>query len=357
MIKDIICEASRLTKANEDFVLASVISRDGSAPRGPGAKMLVRRDGSITGTIGGGLVEAEVIKSSVEMISARSSVVRRFIFAADIPAGIDMSCGGEAVVLIQYVDSNNPENASMLSSAEDVFVNPDTHKQTLFVTEVNFDEPLKGEAISTEANVQCYLYSVDAERYERKKPFDELLKQACTSSSDYKSFFPDKRSILVCEALGKPNRVYVCGGGHVGLKTAEAVHAAGFETVVMDDRPEFASVERFPSAREVRVVPDYSDLFSSCIIDERSYVVIVTRGHSYDQKVLRQALETEAKYIGMMGSRNKIKKVFDSLKAEGITDAQLERVYAPIGLAIGAETPAEIAVSITAELIKVKSGK
>jgi xanthine dehydrogenase accessory factor len=145
------------------------------------------------------------------------------------------------------------------------------------------------------------------------------------------------------------------GAGHVGRALAHFVALCDFSVVVVDDRAEFADPERIPDADEVAAVTGFDGVFHDRIIDADSYIVIVTRGHSYDKFVLAQALKTEAGYIGMIGSRRKIALIYQSLLTEGFNRTDLERVHAPIGLAIGGETPEEIAVSITAQLISSRS--
>lgn len=131
----------------------------------------------------------------------------------------------------------------------------------------------------------------------------------------------------------------------------------GFRTIVFDDREEFANRHRFSFAHDVCVCPDYQQLFSDCDVNDDSYVVIVTRGHQHDKTVLVQALRTEAGYIGMIGSRTKRDTLFNELLTEGISRDDLKRVFSPIGLPIGAETPEEIAISIVSELVKERAAK
>ena len=152
-----------------------------------------------------------------------------------------------------------------------------------------------------------------------------------------------------------PTLLHLVGAGHVALATAKVAAFAGFEVVVMDDRCEFASAERYPEAREVRVL----DTFDGCLsgLGPDDYVVIVTRGHLHDRDVLAQALRTEAGYVGMIGSRGKRDAVYRSLLESGFVQSDLDRVFCPIGLAIGADTPEEIAVSIVAEMIGVRAGR
>jgi xanthine dehydrogenase accessory factor len=145
--------------------------------------------------------------------------------------------------------------------------------------------------------------------------------------------------------------------GHCGEKLVHMLHIVGFNTVIIDDREEFANALRFPDADEI-LVPDEMDRpFDEILFNRECYIVIVTRGHLHDETVLRAPLRTDAFYIGMIGSRKKRETIYDHLRADGYTEADIARVYSPIGLPIGAETPEEIAVSITAEMIRVRAEK
>jgi xanthine dehydrogenase accessory factor len=152
-----------------------------------------------------------------------------------------------------------------------------------------------------------------------------------------------------------PGTVYLFGAGHVSRPVAELAASVNFRIVVLDDRSDFANNERFPKADQIIVIPSYDDLFAGLDIGKDSYLVIVTRGHLHDKTVLEQSLRTKAGYIGMIGSRRKQHLVYEELLGKGFTEDDLKRVYNPIGLDICAETPEEIAVSIVAELIKVRS--
>jgi xanthine dehydrogenase accessory factor len=147
--------------------------------------------------------------------------------------------------------------------------------------------------------------------------------------------------------------VYVFGGGHVSEQVAPLAKKVHFKVVIIDDREIFANRERFPEADEV-IVSEFEKCFDQLNIDDSSYIVIVTRGHLYDGIVLEQAVKTNACYIGMIGSKKKIKTLYQNLMKKGISKEALKRVHAPIGLDINSETPEEIAVSIVAQLIKVR---
>jgi xanthine dehydrogenase accessory factor len=154
---------------------------------------------------------------------------------------------------------------------------------------------------------------------------------------------------IFIEPLGSP-LVFIFGAGHIALELAPLVHKVGMGCVVVDDRPQFANRERFPEARQV-VVSDFETCFDKLTITPSSYLVIVTRGHRYDQFVLSRAVRTAATYVGLIGSKAKIGRIFKHLRSEGVAEATLARIRAPIGLDIGCRTPEEIAVSIVAELI------
>lgn len=156
---------------------------------------------------------------------------------------------------------------------------------------------------------------------------------------------------LLDEEFSKENFVYIFGGGHVSLDLTDLLYKIGFKCIVIDDREEFGNKDRFPNAYKI-LVEDYDKIFEKINITKYDYIVILTRGHIYDYIVEKNALKTDAIYIGMIGSKNKIKNLHDKLKSEeGYNDETISRVNAPIGLQIGAETTEEIAVSIAAELI------
>ena len=158
---------------------------------------------------------------------------------------------------------------------------------------------------------------------------------------------------IYIEPIVPTPKVFLFGGGHISLFVSKMSHMVGFQVVVIDDRPQFANKERFPEAEEV-IAEEFPFVFPKLQVTRSAYLVIVTRGHAYDQEVLEWALNKEVRYIGMIGSRKKIQTVYRNLKEKGFTPDQLQRVHAPIGLNIGALTPEEIAVSIVAQMIKIR---
>ena len=158
------------------------------------------------------------------------------------------------------------------------------------------------------------------------------------------------------EPIEPSPELYIIGGGHVGYHLARLAHEVGFRVHVVDDREKFANRERFPTAEEV-VADDIPTWLAAATLPPHAYAVIVTRGHTNDLEALRALAPRELRYLGLIGSRAKIARMYDALTADGVPAEQLTRIHAPIGLDIGAVTPQEIAVSILAELIAVKHGK
>lgn len=157
------------------------------------------------------------------------------------------------------------------------------------------------------------------------------------------------------EDFKERDRAVIFGGGHVAKALEPVLRHIDFETIIVDDRADYANSERFPEAEQTVVCSDFEHCFDDIEVDEDTYLIIVTRGHRGDLTVLRQALRKPFAYLGMIGSRRKNDLLFDQLREEGFTEEQLRQVHAPIGLEIGSETPEEIGISIAAEIIQVRS--
>ena len=251
---DLFEEIVRMRKAGLRGALATIVHTNGSIPSYESSRMLVREDGSIAGTIGGGCVEADVWAAAKEVMAKETP--RKMVFQLNNEASYDngLICGGTL----------------------EVFVEP-------------------------------------------------VLPLPVT---------------------------YIFGGGHISTALAKSANAAGFGIVIIDDREQFANRERFPMAQEVFTSSE--NAFERIAPSASSYVVIVTRGHRDDMRVLAWAVRTRARYVGMIGSRRKVLSVYQALEKEGYLPEEFSRVYAPMGLEIGALSPEEIAISITAELVAVR---
>jgi xanthine dehydrogenase accessory factor len=327
--------------------VATIIAQQGSSPRGPGSKMVVHADGSIAGTVGGGLVEARTIEAARTILSSGTTTMLDFDLSGDIAGGMDMVCGGQVKVLI--------EDIAATAEYQDLFDHL-AHslrrdQRVLLVRDPGFS--------TDSATVSDrFVLHADGSVHGRCSVAPAVLARMIEISRGATlplEMLLEGRSFIV-EPFQIPETVYLFGAGHVSRQVAVVAKIAGFKVVVMDDRPEFANRERFPGAYGVHVIRSFESAFKKLFIDPKSYLVIVTRGHLYDQAVLEQALQTRAGYIGMIGSRRKMETLYRSLMSKGVAAAALERVFCPIGLDIGAQTPEEIAVSIVAELVAVRSG-
>ncbi len=252
---DIYEEIVKLRQQGRRGAVATIVSVRGSIPSFKTAKMLVRDDGSICGTIGGGCVEADVWQAARAVMESEKPRTLTFDLNQDPKYDIGLVCGGTLEIFI--------------------------------------------------------------------------------------------------EPILPPALLYIFGAGHVAVNLYRVAKTSGFDVIVVDDRDAFANRERFPEAREV-IAEDFEVVISRLTPSESSFVVIVTRGHRDDMRVLRWAVQTRARYVGMIGSRRKTIAIYKELQKEGLPAHLFERVHAPVGLDIGAVTPEEIAVSITAELIAIR---
>jgi len=336
--------AISLLEAGESFVQATILASSGSVPRGTGACMLIMRDGKIFGTVGGGALEAGMIKAAPEAFKSKQSQLIHMVLDGNDAVAAGMICGGRATALIDYIDPNAPGNLEFFKAFKQVL--------TAGVPALIATAPPCGNPSVT--RFQCILTG-DGQLLGTEGFAPELTKALMLGGKELSAMSEDGK--LYLRRIGEDGTVYIFGGGHCGEKLAHILHTVGFYTVVIDDREEFANREKFPDADEI-LIPESMDMpFSQFKCGENSYIVIVTRGHKFDELVLRCALRTNAGYIGMIGSAKKRDSIYGNLLSDGYSQSDIDRVTAPIGLPIGDETPEEIAISIAAQLILVRSEK
>ncbi|MGC9966874.1 MAG: XdhC family aldehyde oxidoreductase maturation factor [Syntrophobacteraceae bacterium] len=337
---------AKLLSEGESVVLATILDRSGSAPRSVGSRMAVRANGSILGTVGGGVLEARVQDLASEVFKTRKTMVRKFTLTAEDASRMGMICGGQVRILIDFLDASEDLQGRFYN---DVVAALDAHRQALLVTLIpgeqgDFERPVHGLIVkdgSFTGTLDPALVREVADLFGGRQP--DVVRHG------EQDFF--------VEPLCRQGSVFIFGAGHIGRELAPLSKLVGFRTIVVDDRQEFANRARFPSADAVLVLDSFANAMNGLNIDEESCLVIVTRGHAHDKTVLGLALATKAGYIGMIGSRKKRDAVYEALIEEGFTRDELERVHCPVGLDIKAETPEEIAVSIAAELIQARAGK
>jgi xanthine dehydrogenase accessory factor len=333
---------AELLAGGQSFVVATLFDRVGSAPRMAGAKMVVRPDGSIAGTIGGGRLEADAMRAAREVLATRRSTLQAFDLTSLDVAGTDMICGGRGQILLDFVDAADPASQAVCQAVRQALARGE---KAWLVTALGKD--LAGRQ-------QCLVRKDGslAGRLDADPDFLRKLTAGPAKISIHADALGGPRFLV--EPIRRPTTAFLFGAGHVSQRIAPLCESVGFRTVVLDDRPEFASRERFAAPTELLVVPRF-DALPPLPVDEDSYLVIVTRGHLHDRTVLEQALRTPAGYVGMIGSRRKCGAIFDALLASGFRPEEVARVHAPIGVDILAETPEEIAVSVVGELIKVRA--
>ena len=342
-------EICTLIERHEPFVMATILSQTGSTPRLPGTRMLVRSTGEIIGTIGGGLVEAQAMEAAPALLKKGGGLIASFdLNKPGTKEGMDMICGGEMQVLMEVVTPSEATLEMFSTFLESVAQGA---KAVLVADITGVDE--QGGAVS-----RC-LYTekgtLHGDTGMPRATLETLLEKAGKERSP--SIIQTEQGLFLAEPAFSAGTVYLFGAGHVSMQVAKLTHMVGFRTLVMDDRAEFANADRFETAESVIVTDTFDDCLAPFAMDEESYVVILTRGHSHDQTVLEQAIKTDAGYIGMIGSKKKRTAIYDSMAEKGYSRETLETVHSPIGIAIGGETPEEIAVSIVAELIKERSNK
>jgi xanthine dehydrogenase accessory factor len=266
----------------------------------------------------------------------------------------EMLCGGDVEVFLEPLFPENPEQRQLYEKAENIVRNAGSG---LIATLIDPDLQQEGTApkliVGKDGN---RVGSLPRARLEDLllEEMNEFLRKRKPVLVSYRE--KDGRELHVfVESLAADPVVYIFGGGHVSAQIVPLASHVGFRVVVVDDRQEFASPERFPEASEV-IRTEFKGVVERLPVDKASYMVIVTRGHAHDKSVLEQCLRSGAGYIGMIGSRRKREIVYEKLLEEGFTREDLDRVHSPIGIDIGAETPEEIGVSIVAELIKVRAG-
>lgn len=357
MKKDFFISLNELIEKKQPVLLATIISQHGSSPRGTGSRMALCDCKSQIGTIGGGRIEAIIQEQFTALTEADASKIFDFVLNESEAANLEMICGGSISVL---VDPIKPENNDLSELFFQVSEAINSHKPGWIISRL----PEKGES---QPSQKCFI-TFDGKIFGNWRPvvifkdqFPEKIidkdMEIQLADIDLKSpqILSMDRNKIFWEPIGLLSTVTIVGAGHIAQKLAPLTTLVGFRTIIMDDRQDFINLERFPGVDERVLLDDFEQVFDHVRIDPDSYIVIVTRGHQFDKSVLGQALNTNAGYIGMIGSRRKIKLTFEALSNEGFSLDRLSQVHSPIGLNIGAETPEEIAVSIVAEMIQHRS--
>jgi xanthine dehydrogenase accessory factor len=365
-MRELLAELTRSLQQGRDCVHCSVVETRGSTPQKAGAAMLVFADGGQSGTLGGGCVEAEVKQRALRVLSEGAGRPEVFSFCLDDDYGWDdgLICGGRMTILAQpLVFESVRECGSSTGSGPTLTL---SHSPTLPLSHAyyrRFHELVQRGQGCTEAIVVTeqpgvpvgsrYLFNAAAELVgqtatvpppsligEQLPPLAQRPRPSVHKGIAYLPVLPRITLLIV-------------GGGHVGQAVGKLATDVDFDVWVLDDRERYASHERFPQAQRL-IVGDIGTTLQELArtaINPSMYCIIVTRGHAHDEEALYHLATTPAGYVGLIGSKRKIKMIYQDLIAKRIPEAALARVHAPLGFAIGSQTVPEIAVSIVAELI------
>ena len=310
----------------EDLVLVTVVASSGATPRGAGARMLVGKTGRLCGTIGGGAVEYRSEQLAARVLEAKTSGEFDFTLTKDDVQNLGMICGGAVQVFFHYIPAGDEQTIALAAEAEERFAGGGDF---WLISDLG-----RGGALSLA---------------DKSGPMARELKR-------HPHRLQGEGRDLYIEQIHSSGRVYLFGGGHVAQELEPVLTHLGFRCVVLDDRPEFTRRELFPTAEAVLDV-DFSRIADTVTIGQEDYVCVMTRGHAYDTVVQAQVLKCRPVYVGVIGSQHKAAGVRKVLREEyGLLDEELDLVTTPIGLSIRAETPAEIAISIAAQMIQVRAG-
>jgi xanthine dehydrogenase accessory factor len=350
-------EAVRVLERGKPFVLATVVNVRGSTPREVGAKMIVRDDGQF-GTIGGGCGEAEVFRKARVLLEDRSEAR---LTEVDLTGDFDQqeigTCGG---IMDVFIDRWVPE--SDLALAKKLADAAERSRPAALLTVV---DPGAGRShvgsrtvIDPAQHDTAALAPVGLEAY----ALDQVAERAADSHAGLVEvgegglhhttrIEPNGSPRIFIDPIAGAQRLIIVGAGHIAQPLASMGSMLGFHVTVIDDRHQFANRERFPSANEIIVKP-FQAAIDGLRLDKHCFLVSVTRGHAYDEEAVAAALRQPCGFVGMIGSRRRVRTTLDRLVEAGIPRERTEEVHAPLGLDIGAETPEEIAVAIIAEIVR-----
>ncbi|HWC02415.1 MAG TPA: XdhC family protein [Methylomirabilota bacterium] len=340
MTLDVLREAARLAERGERVGLATIVATRGSTPQKVGARLLARDDRRLAGTLGGGAVEAEVIREATRAAAGGPSVVREYTLST----GEDewgLACGGTMVVFVERLDGRALDWLKPVVEAAE-------GRDPVAVVAVVDGEESGARLVVREREVagvlpDAALTAAGVKLGRRVLQEEAAALEAVTGGR------------LYAELFGPPPALVIVGAGHVGKALAALAHGLGVPVTVVDDRPEYASRERFPEADRVVAAP-VGEALGWLPIGRRTGVVVAMRNQDLDYEATAGALRTPAGYVGLMGARRKAILVTERLISDGFPIERVRALRAPIGLDIGARAPEEIAVSIMAEWLMVRQG-
>jgi xanthine dehydrogenase accessory factor len=347
VVEEVFKSAIDILERGGKAAMSTIIASKGSLPMSEKSKMLVTPEGQIIGTVGGGCLEADVWAEARRVMEEGKSRIQKFVLTEKYAGESGLNCGGVVEILTEPLPEQGCDIFRAILELKDT-----GHRGTLvtiLTDHPRYPEGRRKLLLCDDGHSVGSLGDAALEAYVARKGW-EILQGEQFAILDYQLDEGSTLKLFMEPILPTPT-VYVFGGGHVSFFVVRAAKLAGFKVKVIDDRPAFANKERFPEA-DATVVMAFDRVREAFDFGQDDYIILVTRGHQHDQHILEQIYDCQARYIGMIGSKSKIAKMWKRLQAQGVGREYLERVHAPIGLNIGADTPEEIAISIVAELIR-----
>ena len=351
-VTDILKAYSAAKASGKKTALATVVKVEGSSYRQPGARMLVTEDGILTGAISGGCLEGDALRKALLAIHQKQNKLITYDTSdeSDSDFGVQLGCNGIVHILFEYIDESvayNPIYLLKQSAAE--------RKEAVVLTLFS----LERNAVQL-GTVLVYREDLVISQRTDLKALHVAFKEVLYSKSSIikKIQLEDHEHEALIEYIPLPVSLVLAGAGNDAQPLVKMANLLGWEVLVGDGRATHSTAKRFPEAKQILVTKPLK-LVENSSIDSRTFFVLMTHNYKYDLEVLKLLLETDCMYIGILGPKTKLNRMFDDLSAEGIvvTKAQLDRIYGPIGLDIGAETSEEIALSVVAEIKAVMEGK
>lgn len=351
-ISDILKAYTAATTAGKKTALATVVKVEGSSYRQPGARMLVTEDGQLTGAISGGCLEGDALRKALLAINQQQNNLITYDTSNedDVEFGVQLGCNGIVHILFEYIDeavANNPIQLlqQLDGSRKDAVV------VTLFSISRKASQPgtilFYRNGVSRSKNTIYNTIENDVENVIQNKT--SIIKKVEVDSVNYEALI---------EYIAPPVALVIAGAGNDVKPLVDMASLLGWEVTIADGRATHATPQRFPQAKNVFIAKP-QELVENVVIDSQTFFILMTHNYKYDLALLKLLLETDRNYIGILGPKTKLHRMFNDLNDDGITVTarQLDTIYGPIGLDIGAETSEEIALSVVAEIKAVMSGK
>ncbi|KQB40073.1 XdhC family protein [Flavobacterium aquidurense] len=350
-ISEILKAYSAAKAAGKKTALATVVKVEGSSYRQPGARMLVTEDGLLTGAISGGCLEGDALRKALLSIHQQQNklITYNTTNENDSEVGLQLGCNGIVHILFEYINDNQVNNPIMLLQQLQK-----ERESAIILTVFS----LKRQALQS-GTILFYTNSKTIYNHDLALEILPDIKEALQNKTTFVKELPgDNRNEALIEYINPPISLIVAGAGNDVQPLVKMTSLLGWEVTIGEGRATHAVISRFPEAKQVLVV-NPEQFLENIYIDDQTYVVLMTHNYKYDLAMLKLLLETNTPYIGILGPKSKLNRMFDDLLIEGIkvSEEQLEKIYGPVGLDIGAETSEEIALSVIAEIKAVISSK